>query len=654
MSLANSTVSTDGEHHHSLQLLTLNDNALDTIEVIAEHPSTGEVVHEEFTGSHQRIPREELQRRDITVSDILAHEAGVQSRQMGGFGAFSSFTVRAASAAQTGVYLDGVLLNSAGNAVVDLSMLELMNIESIDVYRGASPAQLGFGSIGGAINLRSPTVLREETSTIALLGVGSFNTQQAQLLHRSRSGAWDVVGAFSLQQSDNDYSFLDSAGTPLNADDDTQQNRHNAQVRRVSGLARAGIQWSAQSRSDVTLQTTQRELGVPEWRNAENNEAELVSDNLQLQLTHTIDSIGDWNSRHTAYWHAQNELFDDSLAQVGLGAKRTDSENQTKGLLSYWEHIGSARTSSVSMEVREETKLASDLLATQFNYRVQRQSVNASVQSVSYHWNDRLMIVPAIRWQSHQNRYDRITGIDSAERSAGELSPSLGVRYSASNTLSARANLGRYYREPSFDELFASRGLYTGNSDLAPEEGLNADIGIHWQPTESLELDSSVFASWRDELISTVYDARGIGRTINLGKAQILGVELSANWSITPTVSMRANVTVQDAKSLLEFDAFDGKQLPGEAQQSAYFRLQRTQHNTRVFIETDGAWNRFYDQANVLPAKDRWVQNLGVDWHRGRWTISGALTNLTDQNVEDFNGLPRPGRSFSLSITTEL
>ena len=133
-------------------------NTLEEIEVVAgAFAGTGEVEHREFTGSHRRIEGQELERRDVTIAEILSFESGVQSRQSGGFGAFSSITVRAATAAQTGIYLDGILLNSGGNAVVDLSMLDLLNVDSVDIYRGTTPQQFGRGTIGGCLLYTSPS-----------------------------------------------------------------------------------------------------------------------------------------------------------------------------------------------------------------------------------------------------------------------------------------------------------------------------------------------------------------------------------------------------------------------------------------------------------------------------------------------------------------
>jgi len=630
------------------------DDVLETIVVIDDIPSTGDVQHGEFTGSYQRIGPESLQRRDITVADILSYETGVQSRQSGGFGTFSQVTVRGASAAQTGVYLDGVLLNSGGNAVVDLSMLELLTIDSVDVYRGVTPMQLGGGSIGGAVNLKTSSVLEAQSSTVALVGVGSFNSQRTQLLHRSSHGQLDVVGAFSVQQSDNDYPFLDNNGSPLNPDDDVRELRNNADVRKVSTMGKTGFQWSSQARSDLLLQTTRRDLGIPEFRNAPVNQADLLSENLRMQFNHTVDGIGNWNSRYNAYLHTDDSVFDDRLGQTGLGAQNIESDTQTQGFSTYWEHIGDSRTTSFSAEFRQEAQDARDLLDDTYDYRAERQSVNVNAQSVGYFQNEKLLITTGLGLQSNNDQFDRITLPDSDSRSALVLIPSIGARYNSSEQLSFRANLGRFYREATFNELFARRGLFNGNNDLRAEEGINLDVGFSWQANKAIKIDTSIFSSWRDDLIATVHDSRGVGRTVNIDQAQIVGLEFSANWQLNSNFSLRANATVQDSSGASDFRPFDGKEIPGEAKQTAYVRLQHTHKNFRTFIETDGAWNRFYDRSNSLPAEDSLIQNVGVDWKRGRWSLNTALTNITDQNVEDFNGFPRPGRAFSLSLSVNL
>jgi len=338
------------------QARTEQEEELDTITVTAEpEPQTGDVQHEEYTGSHQRIGQQELQRQDVNLGDILANETGVQFRQIGGLGTLTTATVRGANSAQTGVFLDGIMLNSAGNSSVDLSLLELLNLSSVDVYRGSAPAQLSNASIGGAINLRSLNADNTKPSSTASVTRGSFDTNRFQFAHRSSHKQWDLVTAASREHSNNRFTLNNDNGTPLNPADDQREKRNNAQVAKLSALSRVGFRWNSDARTDVLLQATGRDRGIPEWLNAEDNEASYDTDALEFQLVHRLDGIGNWNTSLSLFQHHQKNHYLDALDQVGLGAQDNRSNSQTLGLKTYWEHIGDNGTLSFNTSLRNES-----------------------------------------------------------------------------------------------------------------------------------------------------------------------------------------------------------------------------------------------------------------------------------------------------------
>ncbi|HGG59606.1 MAG TPA: hypothetical protein ENK26_06760, partial [Gammaproteobacteria bacterium] len=88
-------------------------DSLDEIEVTSATPGerTGEVVLSEHTGSVSIVPSATLTRPGATLARVLSRETGVQVRQAGGLGSFSSATLRGSSSDQVMVYLDGLLLN---------------------------------------------------------------------------------------------------------------------------------------------------------------------------------------------------------------------------------------------------------------------------------------------------------------------------------------------------------------------------------------------------------------------------------------------------------------------------------------------------------------------------------------------------------------
>ena len=124
-------------------------------------------------------------------------------------------------------------------------------------------------------------------------------------------------------------------------------------MRLVSALARAGLQWTPDTRTDFLAQATSREQGIPEARNAASNRATLDTDAVRLQLNHTVDGIGLWNSRHTVFLHEDDQVFDDLLGQIGLGLQNTQSDGLTVGIKTYWEHLGDTRTTGSALRLDE-------------------------------------------------------------------------------------------------------------------------------------------------------------------------------------------------------------------------------------------------------------------------------------------------------------
>jgi len=582
----------------------------------------------------------------------------VQSRRVGGFGSFASITVRAASPAQTAVLLDGVRLDSAGSPVIDLSTLDLLALDAIDVYRGVTPLPFGSGGIGGAVNLVTPRVTPGAALTRAGFGVASFGTARVELAHRARHGRWDTVAATGALASENDYPFVDSNGTPLNADDDRRERRNNAAVRRIGVLGKLGTAHGEHARTDLLVQLGERRLGVPEWRNAEANDARLDTGTRQLQLSHVRDRVGAWDGRHTFYLHAGDDRFDDRDSSVGLGAQDTLSRTRTTGFDTYWTRPLAAGTLDLKAELRREALARRDRIEPVNDLDARRHALGLSTRWTGYALDGRLVIAPTLHWRVNDDDLERPNtrmATPRTRRRTDTLSPGIGLRLDARDSLALHASLERHVREPAFAELYVDTGLVKDNPDLVAERGLNADLGVEWSSGQRLTLAAAVFASERDELIVTTYDSRGVGRAINTGRASILGLELSGTWAPSERWRASANATVQDAANRSASPVLDGRQLPGEARVELHAALRyRPSARWQLRLEADTTRGRHYDQANRRPARDATTANLGLEHTRGAWRTAFAIDNLGDRNVEDFNGFPRPGRAFSLHLSVDL
>ena len=86
------------------------------------------------------IRAEDFADRITSVPELLRDLVGVQVRGLGG--ELATVSIRGSSAEQVMVYLDGVPLNRALGGGVNLADLPLGQVESIEVYRGFTPAGL--------------------------------------------------------------------------------------------------------------------------------------------------------------------------------------------------------------------------------------------------------------------------------------------------------------------------------------------------------------------------------------------------------------------------------------------------------------------------------------------------------------------------------
>lgn len=633
-----------------------NEQALETITVIAEEEEsgTGDVQLEEHTGTHHRLYKRDLERQDVNLGEIIGRETGVQFRQVGGLGTLTTVTLRGASSQQTGVYLDGILLNTAGNSTVDLSLFDLLSIDAVDIYNGASPVQFASAGIGGAVNLRTIAATNVKPESRASVTAGSFNTSRFQFSHKSAHEAWDVVAAASREISENDFSFINDNATPLNPLDDTRERRNNAQVHKLSAISRIGRQWHNSARTDVLLQANTRELGIPEWLNKQDNEASYDTDAFELQLTHRLDNIGNWNNATSLFRHQQNNHYLDAKAQIGLGSQNAHSDAETSGVKTYWEHIGNKGTFATTVSIRKETLDYSDTLTANQSYRVTRDSVGANAQYAWFTLNERLLVTPALRFQSVDDRYSGITIRNTNSRRDSKITPQIGLRFTASESVTIKSNLGQFIREPAFSELFGSRGLVIGNSRLRPEEGMNADLGFIFKPSQQYTFQATAYASWRDELIALAFDAQGIGRSINSGKANIVGLELKNEWQLNKAFNAQVNATFQQSRNYDANPALNNKEIPGQASTVANAKLRYTKNTMSTWLEANHKGRFYFDQANLLPGNSYWLIHLGADWRWRSFQFSAVFNNIANINVEDFNGFPRPGRAVFFSLTYKL
>lgn len=640
-------------------------DSLDGITITApaegEETNTGDVIAFESSVAREVIPAERLAEGSSSVASALARSIGVQSRGTGGFGTSEFLTIRAGTRQQTGVYLDGVRLNGATNPAFDFAAIDAIGLRGAELYRGSTPLALGSGDIGGAVNLRTAASSGENTTRVGAK-LGSFGSVGAALGTELHAGAWQLLGSLSARTSDNDFDILNNNGTSFNTLDDRVEPRENADASRLAGIARLQYSHSADRSSSILLQGSARDAGVPTFNNDPDNDARLFDDAASLQATHIANRLGTWNTRQTLFVNLQDRRFDDRDSAVGLGAQLTDSDSLASGLRLFAERPGLNGTWSVLAEFRNETLTHVDEIRGGRDLQARRSEWALRSQYALWLPGDAVVVTPLVSWQGFR---DRVNVSDEAETLRGAPAANdeftflqgLGFRAELGSGWTLRGNAAQVHRRPSFGELFGDSGLFLASPDLTSETGLNADFALSVvndpvAPTQRAAL--TVFYSRRDDLIASVFDSRGVGRAENISSARINGVELDIGLALSRHLQLEANLTWQDAQQVSNIEAFDGRQLPGEAEWVGGARLEWRNKRWRAWYALDVERTRFFDTGNLLAASDSTLHQAGFTWASGAWTASLTLDNLSDTVVEDFRGFPHPGRAIFVDITLTL
>ena len=637
---------------------------------------TGDVDIEQTPAFFSFIKRENFEGRIENVGEVLRKEAGIQIRQSGGLGSFSSVSLRGASSDQVMIFMDGVLLNDASYGGVDLSNIALSDVEAIEVYRGVTPLNFGKASIGGVVNIRT---LRSkgDFKASATSGYGSFDTRKLSGFVNHKPGKGDYLISADYLASHNDFWILNDQGTDFWPYDDKWEKRYNNDFEQTNLLTKLGYDFTEDLRLDFSNQWFSKDQYLPSWNNSKTTgyfedggfAEKSMKTSFDTKRNNTIvkltaDNVGVFNMSGFMDYSWKKEEYDDRYGAIGLGEQHNEYLTTSCGGHCFLELPTDRNILSLMLDARWEYYEPEDLLYRDRNPKdSSRETFTMGVQDTLFLFEESLSVTPALRYymvndelKSGVSAYDEV--LEGREENKDYFSPQIGIKYQVFDWLVLKSNLAKYTREPSFFELFGDRGFFLGNSDLKAEEGVNFDVGFLFNKTADSRLinriswDAAYFRSDMDDLITRVYDSRGVGKSINVSGAKIKGVETEIRIDFLRYLRLVANATWQDTVNLDKTEEFYRKKLSGRFDNSYMARLEAKYSGIKVYGEYLHQSDMYYDTANSeeLKAKDKNEFNAGASWLFKSCLLSFEAKNLGNDRYEDFNGYYMPGRSYYCTL----
>ncbi len=474
---------------------------------------------EQLGSSTTVITSQEIESRHYSlVTEALRDVAGVNVVQAGPRGGLTSTFMRGANSQHTKVMLDGIPLNdpSSASRAMDLSMLNIDDVERIEVVRGPQSTLYGTDAIGGVINIitkrgEGPTQVR------ATAWGGSFGE------HRE---AVNVSGGTEWYNYSLGGSFLDTNGWSAaserlgNTEDDGF--RLGSVAGRFGGTLCQGVDVDYIFRwidSRAEIDDAAFSLGSPP-----------IDDPWRLYLTN------DFFQRVQLRWDLLEGAWEQNLAWNMARYDRQDRDDffptdyQGTNMLLDWQN-------NLLLTDKNLLVVGADYL-NEDAWSYAPGPFPFEAEATLYKWGiyvedqlqlaERWFATAGFRWDDYNlaGRADtyRFTSVYRIDATASDLHGSIGTGF----------------RAPSLAEsLFPY-----GNAQLRPERSKGWDVGLTQRLLEGqAELDVTYY---RNDISDLILFDLATYTLLNIGQARTHGVEVMGRWNLGSDTVLRAEYTRTD------------------------------------------------------------------------------------------------------------
>jgi outer membrane receptor for ferrienterochelin and colicins len=499
------------------------------------------------------ITQQELQRTNaITLRDAVENIPGIQLREIHGKSGFE-VSLQGLSSDQVLVLLNGLPLAASTGSTVDLDQYLIGDIERIEVVKGATSAQYGSSAMGGVINIITKSV-KDGLAVSGQVDLGSYGKQNAngksvsvnnhhEKLQIDASNG-EFKGRIAAEQFRTDGFSENPDNYPLRGDISKRQQISVYGAWQPSDQFMGWIDLNYYDESDE-----QKSLNfVPPFylqqHKTEDIERQRISAGSQIKLSEKISV--DLKALHESYDTQSRQTTDGYLSALRNSEQENNHFTAQMDLAEWYKQKWQFGVDWHEEKLQQSNNGKFEMQGGE----VSRDRYELFAQN-DIQWNERLNVVAGLRVQDDQ---------DFGSHSAFKLSAKYRLFENQSFLSDLRASFGQGYRVPNLKERFYSfdhshLGYYViGNENLKPESSDSYQIGINAVSNNKWNAEVNFFLNDIQDLIQTDYQnstiVDGITRYTynNVAKAKTQGVELSAEYHITPDWSVTGGYTYTEAK----------------------------------------------------------------------------------------------------------
>ncbi len=530
-----------------------------------------------------------------SIIDLLQRQRGIEIARNGGSGTSASVFLRGANSNQNIVLVDGVRIGSSTTGAANWSAIPLSAIDHIEIVYGPLSSLYGADAIGGVIQIFT----RRGKGAATLSGSAGYGTDNTRAADAAIAGSVQGFSyALSAGKEKSDGFSATRPGSSSYHPDKDGYDRQNA-------AARLGWEWAEG-----------QEIGT-----------QLMHGSLRSQYDNgasafDVRSIAALNS---AAVFSHNQILPNWLSAVQYAQTRDDGATYSSAAASGYSKINT-RQSTLSWQ--NDITVGSDVLQLLYERRKEEVLTNGYVLT------EPQRVTNAIAASYSARRGAQLVNASiRRDRSlyGTKHTGALGYGYYLSADLRASASYGTSFRAPTYNELYYPA---YGNPANQPEQGKNAEIGLHYTHGSSALHANYYRNRITDLLVNTSPCPYGtaaykFGCAYNVNHALLAGLTLSASQQLG-AFTFAASGDWQDPK-----DETSGKRLARRSRQHGNLTADYHAAGWKAGIEVVLSGDRYDDAANKSRLAGYGLVNLYASYQLDRdWTALVRWNNVGDKQYD--------------------
>lgn len=488
--------------------------------------------------------------------------------------------------------------------------------ERVEVVRGPASVLYGSNAMGGVINVLTRQQHNDGVNTNLRAMYGSYNTLSTQAVNTTRFGRFNSVASFAYNRSDG--------------------HRDNMEYEQYSGYAKAGYDFSTNWKGFVDFNLSKAYSSNPGSEEVPmfDNDMDILRGVASLSLDNSYERT---SGALKLFYNFGDHYIDDGY---GTGGSPTESRFNSDDWM-----LGLTLFQNYSLWQGNQTTLGFDYqrfgghawtsyLNDTPNNEIAKEYVNDVAAYINFQqllWK-RLMVNAGMRFDDHS-----VAG--------HQWIPQLGLSWFAAPRTTVKAIVSKGYRNPSVRELYLWR---PANDDLDPERLMNYELSANQRfLNDKLNTELSLYFIKGDNSIVLAPVDNGNGTTsmrfLNTGKIKNYGLEFSADYTITPNLSVNGNYSYLHMKYKVVASPRHKLYIGADYSVAKWTFATGIQYvddlilNDALATDSFLLWN-----ARALYRATKWLDVF----------VRGE--NLTDTNYAYYAGYPMPGATvfggFSLKL----